>query len=264
MGLEDCHYIVHTDAWYEIDTSPSMRRLKRFCEVEYRPLPREVIGHQRLTACHLDAMKDAEAILFLMPDGVPDVEAFTFVKSCRKKLVAIGTLRTHCERGEEYPLHARELAEWSVKHLHPNWAGLIWGASGGAMPPTHLYFQSETGFWMHGFHLHPLAAVLDDNIRTKIGADSTIDGDFVSFFDPKDVYVVADREVAVADITPRSKGENEGCWEVSNPVAIANFMRSRANPMHQHFFRHRIMLAGTYDKFAESIPFEILDKVIQG
>lgn len=259
MGLEDCRYVIHTDAWNEINEAPAMRRLKRFCEVEYRPLPQNITGHERMTACHIDAMKDAEAILFLMPDCVPNVEAFDFVRTCGKKLVMVGTLRTHSEPQEEFPLHAPELAEWSVAHLHPNWKGLLWGSRPGyAMPPTHLYFQSPSGFWMHGFHLHPLAAILDEQ---KKRCGDTIDGDFVGRFEREDVYVVTAREIAIADITARAKGEGEGCWDISNPSAVAKFMKDRANAMHQWFFTHRIMLSGTYDKYAENIPVSVLDRL---
>jgi hypothetical protein len=259
LGLDDCHYIIHTDCWNQINESAAMRRLKRFCEVEFRPLPKDMVGHQRLTACHLDAMRDAEAILFLMPDSIPDVNAFDFVKACKKKMVAVGVLRTHIEPGEEIPLTAAELATWSVDHLHPNWKGLIWGSREGyAMGPTHIYFKSPSGFWMHGFHLHPFSAILTEKEKK---CENTIDGDFVSLFSTDDIYVVTDREMALAEISPRSKGEGENNWDISNPSAIANYMRNRANSIHQWFFSHRIMLKGSYDKSSEGIPISILDRL---
>jgi hypothetical protein len=263
LGLDGCRYIIHTDSWSAINDAPAMRRLKRFCEVEYRALPPELGTHERMSACHLDAMKDAEAILFLMPDNVVNVEAFDFVKNCGKKLVVVGSLRTLSDSSEELPLHASDLAEWSVKHLHPNWHGLVWGSSreASAQLPTNLYFRGATGFWMHGFHLHPLAAVLTEKNRAPVG---TVDGDFVGSYAPDDVYVVANLEISQCEITARARGAGENSWDISHPSNVVAVMRSRANAMHMHFFRHRIMLAGTYDRHCEGIPNAILDRMMHG
>jgi hypothetical protein len=257
LGLEDCRYIIHTDRWNEINEAPAMRRLRRFCEVVYRALPQRGTGHELMSACHADAMKDAEAIMFLMPDCMVSVEAFDFVRSCGKKLVVLASLRTLSECKDDIPMHAPELAEWSVANLHPSWKGLIWGGREGA-PPTNLYFKSETGFWVHGFHLHPLAAVLDDSQRAVPGS---VDGEFVNLFSKEDVYVVTNREVAQCEITSRARGVGEDCWDVSHPGAVASFMQSRANSMHQWFFEHRIMLAGTYNKDGEHVPLAVLDRL---
>ena len=255
MGLDDCHYIIHTDAWGQINDCPAMKRLRKFCEVEYRPAPTGMVGHERMAECHRDAMSGAEAILFLMPDCVNSVDTFDFVKASKKKLVVLGSVRTLSEPTDEIPLYGNYMADWSVTHMHPTWRGLIWGSpAGSAMQPTNIFFKSESGFWLHGFHLHPIAAVLEGR-----KSEGTVDGAFVESFSRDDTFVVTDREIAQLEITNPEKDKGSNSWDISNPSAIANFMRGKATPMHQYFFRQRIMLSGSYNGENHNIPTAILE-----
>ena len=250
MGLEGCKYIIHSDGESLVEIPQELRNV---CEVEIRPIRSSRSVHHKyrcMNECHGEAMKEAGAVMFLPPDCVVSSNTRKVIEASGKKLVMACSLRTL--NGGEPPRDPEALNAWAAKHLHPNQRGWVWGNEWGTeLIHSHVYFEDGENFWCHGFHLHPLAAVLD----RKYGSGKSVDSYLPSYYDPRETWVVSDCELAMAELSPADIffGLERGPETVSS---IVDSVKGKIKDRHLGFFKTAIRLRGQVGQ--TDIPGQIL------
>lgn len=232
-------FIVHTDRANEI--AAAMRGL----EVDYRAI-RAGEKYQMLNWCHADALAVAargSAVMTLCADMIVSREVFTACQSrfdSGKRAVVVGSSRTLAPDAPA-GLPSGELLDWMMTFAHPYTQESFWGGS--AMPPSTFYFREGTAIVMRGFHLHPLAVVLDRAVPFK----GTLDFDMLQNFGRDEIHVVTDRdEMSAAECSPADMRYNRSRTPIDASVIIP--WTRRQLPLHWWLLTHRIKItAGECD-----------------
>ncbi len=234
--------VIHTDDPHRIKSA--IREIK--CELY--PVARQPT-YVALQMSHADAVaraKIGEVVVLLNADLVVSRNMFT---SCaahfdagNKAIVLVG-IRTDIN-GHYPPVGAtsRKLLEWAWTNRHTIIKDLEWG-SGTSLLPTNLFFTNNnaTEVVMRGFHLHPVAIYKERDIPFK----STIDGDLLDHFKREHIHVVVDPDdMSMLEISPSDKRFPISGRKLS-PSGVVASMRTRASPLHQWLFQHRIVVKGT-------------------
>lgn len=234
-------FMVHTD---------QPKQVKRAIEpFEHRviPIPKgHDTPHVKFGKCHREAIAYArfgECIAFINADIVPSVEVFAAAErrfNEGNRMIMMAATRT---LGGDPPVGARSAAllRWTMENKHPSIRECFW-ETGHTTIPWAVYFQRGDEIVLHGFHLHPFAAmkVGDLNFQRK-----TIDADLAENFDRDQIHVVTDAdEAALAEMSPP--------WRIfklrDSPItadSIAEWAKGSSTSVHFWMFKQRIAICGS-------------------
>jgi hypothetical protein len=126
-------------------------------------------------------------------------------------------------------------------HRHPAIAQCFWG-SGASGTPWAIYFERGDDIVLHGFHLHPFAAIKERALEFK---GRTIDVDLADNYRQNEIHLITDAdEAAFAEISPP-----ERVFPLRpEPIdvrSIARWARSHATPLHRWLFEQPITIQGS-------------------
>jgi hypothetical protein len=249
----DVKFLIHTDR------PDVFRRLLQGHDNEIRPAPRQpnFIG---LTQAHdeaVAAIPEGGAGLLLNSDIVVSREVFAKgAEIIERGFSVIASIGVRSLIETELPpigADARTLLDWSWRNKHPIIKDLIWG-TGRSRIPTMLFFENGGSVVCHCFHMHPFFVVKNRNLRFR----GTIDNDLMAKFADRDIYVVCNREIGFAELSPITKR-----FGSAQPLSI-DFMNSfgkRFTPAHVRNFRHAMRICG--DDAVETAAGTILAAVAQ-
>jgi hypothetical protein len=233
-------FVVHTDQ------PERMGAVLRGSEHTLLPVPSGENSHYSLGNANRDAIRMArtgEAIAFINADMVPSIEAFSAAEhrfAEGKRLIMCASNRT---LAAEYPpigARARNLLRWGWEHRHP-WIADCTFHAGRAAGPTVVLFERNGNVVMHGFHVHPFAALKEWEFTFNL---STTDHDLIDAFPRAQVHFVTDPdELAFTEISPRERefGQQPHRLGVLN---IAGFAKPYVSLSHRWAFGHQIVIIG--------------------
>lgn len=234
-------FIIHTP-------SPDVTKgfLKGF-EVEYLPLPPHPVEWQRFAMAHKETLyraKEGECICLLCADNLVSRELFTFtewaIATGYKAIAALGP-RVMADP-IQVPLRAEasQLAKWAIANAHP-WTKSLFYGTGNSNSPSVVYFHDSQGISGHGFHLHPVMVLKDRYLTFKGGA---VDADLLDCFNKDEIYVVANNEIFMCDITQPERAY--GTAGQLNEAEIIKWAKHSHNVtlLHHWNFKHRIIFTG--------------------
>lgn len=250
-------FIIHT-------ISPDVTRglLKGF-EVEYLPLPAHPDEWMRFSMGHKETLfraKDGECLCLLCADNLVSRELFTFtewaVASSYKAIAALGPRVSANPVMVPLGAEASQLAKWAMENAHP-WTKSLYYKTGNSNSPSVIYFHDAQGISGHGFHLHPVMVLKDRYLNFKGGA---IDADLLNCFSKEDIYVVANNEMFMCDITQPER--QHGTAGRLDDDAIIQWAKNPNSvlPLHRWNFKHRITFTGTGAN-SQSIANSILQQL---
>ena len=244
------------------DQADRLRPLFDGFSVEFRDLPMHIEKvHPRFAACHQNAAykaKSGDRLMLLCADMVVSRELFSACDArfeAGKKAVVCCATRT--VGSPPIGAKARELLRWTMKNAHPITKDLFWGTGKSACPWT-VYFGSDEGITLRGFHLHPIAIVKD---RTY-SFEGTIDQDLLNALSHEEIHVVTSAdELGIAEVTV---GHRDDLGRHQHPMtldSIANWASGRAAPIHRWLSSHSIIITGVGAKMSDVIWPQIMERV---
>lgn len=239
----DVRYLLYTDREHlaaEIEL-----RTRR--PVECRPLKHFRGHYSMLLRCHQDALAYAvgDVVVPLNGDNVVSVEAFRAIRARildGKRLVMCCSTRTNPQENVPRPASSRDLLSWVLQNPHQITSDLVW-RKGKASHPSLLYFCRGDSCVVRGFHLHPIAVVVDRAFEVH----KSIDWNLGERIDRDDVHVVVDPdEMALAEISSPAKEMPRQVVKYSL-FDVVEWARRLTTDFHWWLLEHPIRLAGAED-----------------
>ncbi|MCB1110384.1 MAG: hypothetical protein KDK64_05340 [Chlamydiia bacterium] len=166
----DGKYILYTtreDA-ERIRTHPHFKQLESLLPVECRMITADTSPYALMTACHTDAIKQANRegapLIFLSPDAILSAGLFSFLQDTLdqgKRLVAICSTRLSMEKMDPYlepfSFSSLELAQLALQNFHPYIEKCFLKKGKTLERPSQIYFPlDQKNVLVRAFHLHPL------------------------------------------------------------------------------------------------------------
>jgi hypothetical protein len=250
-------FIMHT-----ISPDATKGVLKGF-PVEYLPIPPHPNEWVRFSMGHKETLfrtNEGECLCLLCADNLVSRELFTFTERAiatgYKAVAALGPRVLANPLTVPLGAEATQMAKWAMENPHP-WTKNLFYKTGNSNSPSVVYFRDAQGISGHGFHLHPVTALKDRYLNFKGDA---IDYDLLSCFDKKDIYVVANNEFFMCDVTQPDRVF--GTAECIDDNAVFQFARNTSNvtPLHRWNFKHRITFTGS-GADSQSIANNILQQL---
>lgn len=252
----DVQLMVHTDdaskLWKEMAGLP----------VQFRPLEVGPTQHDTFGNCHRDVLasaEDGQYIMLLTADMVVSKEVM-IASELRfrqgKKLIIAAASRCLLRKDNKPPMGAtaHQLLDWTFTCIHPSVADCYWG-TGHTMVPWAIYFKSEHGVVLRGFHLHPLAMVKSPGLTLR---GMTLDEYICDEFDTKDIYVVTSPdELSLAELSPPDR-LFKGLPHVMTPKSVYQWAQHRTTARHRWLFESRIVLQGTGEDTTDIEPCDLI------
>jgi hypothetical protein len=202
--------------------------------------------HSKLGRVHREALAEAsrgECIAFINADMVPSIEIFEAAErrfAEGKRMIMMAATRT---QGGSPPIGAAsaDLLHWTMEHMHPSITECFWG-TGRTTVPWAIYFRRGDDVMLHGFHLHPFAAVKD---RDLTFAGKTIDADLGNNYSWDEIHLVTDaHEASFAEMSPP--------WRTFKlfpqpftALSAAVWAKKSASKLHRRMFSQRITICGS-------------------
>ena len=230
-------------------------------EVRPPPMPHRGSTHGAFADAHREALRDArmgEIVAIQNADHILSVEAFAAaerrIRLGKRLIMCAGVRTTGPLFGNPPPVMASaDLLQWAMHHAHtitqqstyPN------GQSGVA---SVLYFSDGDNTVLRAWHLHPFAALKD----RELTFEGTVDRDLPDNFLIREIHVVTDKdELAQAEISPMTR------HFALRPDAMTEDYLYRwgcenATDIHWHFFKHRIVLAGSDETYCDLMADRVL------
>lgn len=190
----------------------------------------------------LSFCRDGDTFVPLAADLIPSTNALAFSLqnlTAQTRLIACAGVRTLPSAESPPWSNSAELQSWAWDHRHPLEQVCLWPAKSAI--PSRLYFESDNGVIQRGFHLHPFACRITDEVTNRF--KGTVDDEFVNQFPLSQIHVVTDpSQMALIEISPPDKPrfEKDNC----TPEWIAQWANRKANETHKWFFSHRISVRG--------------------
>src|SRR6185369_3567911 len=194
-------------------TLPSLHAAVKYagCDIAVniiRDPPQLGTPHETLSACHRQAVNDAkpgQRVMLLNADMVLSREVF---EACewrfRHDWKLIVACATRCLLAYSKPpigADSQQLLDWTLRNKHPSVHDCFWG-TGRTVVPWALYFASEHGVVVRGFHLHPVAFVKTEGLGFR---GASIDVDLVDQFAESEIHTVTyPTEMSLAELSPAS------------------------------------------------------------
>jgi hypothetical protein len=234
-------FVIHT-----ISPDATKGLLKGF-EAEYLPLPPHANQWVQFSMGHKDTLaraKAGECPCLLCADNLVSREFFTFtewaVATGYKTIAALGPRVTADPTKVPIGSEASQLASWATEHPHP-WTKSLFYNTGNSNCPSVVYFQGTQGISAHAFHLHPVMMLKDRNLTFEGDA---IDYDLLNSFKSDEIYVVANNEIFLCDVTQPDRVH--GTASPLNDTEIIQWAKNphSVTPLHRWNFKHRITLTG--------------------
>ena len=239
----DVRYLLYTDQ----ERLAAEIEIRTHRPVECRPLKFFRGHYSMLLRCHQDALAYAngDALVLLNGDNLVSVEAFEAIwariRDGKKLVMCCGT-RTDPKEDAPRAASSRDLLAWTLRNPHQITRDLIW-CDGRSAHPSLLYFRRGESMVVRGFHLHPIAIVVDQEFQV----DKSIDWNLGERIERDDIHVVCDPdEMALAEISPASKvmPRQEARYSLTD---VASWARTKTTDFHWWLLEHPIRLAGDED-----------------
>jgi len=241
-GLDaDVRYICHTDDPARVHDAVKAKTGRQVMTMSVPPSK----GYARFSDANAQALRlaqNGEVVFFLNADIIVSREVFRAVinriESGKRAVICAGT-RTLPKSPPPIGVSASDLHAWTLDNAHPITVS-NYHKTGNSRLPYVVYFRNGDAVCMRGFHLHPLAIVMDRDL----GFSSTPDWDIASNYTLDEIHVVtrAD-ELALAEISEPGKKLPMGDKPFTADDVIAWTSR-RTIGFHWWLFSHRIQLRG--------------------
>jgi hypothetical protein len=259
-GAMTVRYVVQTDQPIEV-----ARALRDF-EVTIIPPPTELLRRnpmRSMSGTHqhaIDGAAEGERVILLNADMMISTEALVAAEyrflSGKRAIVSASTRTVPRVFGPPEPLPARQLLEWTMRHVHQIPKSCFWG-SGRCALPWGVYFRENNAIVLRAFHLHPFAIVKDRPIKFT----GTIDMDLIDNYRHEEIHLVTDAdEMALAEVSPKWRTHGNSPWPIDVGAVLAWAIRG-ARSMHWWNFRHRIAIVGNPDSVSVDGP--VADEVMR-
>jgi hypothetical protein len=151
---------------------------------------------------------------------------------------------------------AKDLLAWTIGIFHPSVAECVWG-TGRTLIPWAIYFRSEQGIVIRGFHLHPLAFPKYKGLTFE---GTSLDEHLIEMFTEEQTHVVTTPdELALAELSPSERVFRTTPEPFTEKTAFV-WAQHRARPRHRWLFTHRIVISGTGENMQDIEPCETILK----
>ncbi len=254
------HLIVHTED-QRVYIAAYMMPYNEL-EIELRTPPHTSNQHVTYGNCHRDVIRSArpgDRIMLMNADIVVSRETFS---ACEQRfaegkgLIVAAATRCLFKPGvvPEIGAKARDLLAWSLLVKHPSVAQCFWG-TGHTMIPWAIYFQSDSGVVIRGFHLHPLAFIKRDDLTFH---GTSLDEHLVEEFSEDESHVVTSPdEFGLAELSPPAYLFKLLTRPMTEKT-VYNWAMHRATARHRWLFKHRIVVSGTGDDQSDVEPCNLI------
>lgn len=201
-ALQLSKYLIYTDqnGKREIEKSIIYDKLKKTIKTRIILIEKgeNRNKYETMSMCHRRAIKlevnSRLGFVFLLPDQIWAEGSFAKLEEISKsgkRAVMIGTVRLMKETMlpvlDKYAttddcrvirVNSRDLVEAAMSHFHPITLLLFWSQPKSELWPSHLYWMMKNGrgFYLKGFHLHPLFV---DPADRSVEPLKTVDDEYV-------------------------------------------------------------------------------------